>query len=227
MLAATACSSTGQKRASSEPSAEPVSDAGWRIRGDRLRRDVDGDGVPDLVAIEDRGKRSCRYRLAVWTKRGLFAAPLQFPNCPFPPRVAGLAAIDREQGLEIVIRAGTGGVTELAGIWKVVGGSIAQFRLPDSTEGLLTFSGGPGHSSRLDCVSSEPGEVVWSFFHRERPPSKGEAAPYEVTRTFYRAVGGDLVFVRVERLDFERRSAIRVPEWREPQPFPSCMRVRA
>jgi hypothetical protein len=182
--------------------------------------------VPDLVAIEGRGKRSCRYRLAVWTKRGLFAAPLHFPNCPFPPYVAVLAAIDRDLGLEIVIRAGTGGETELAGIWKVGGSNIAQLRLPDSTEGLLTFSEGPGHSSRLDCVSSEPGVVVWSLFHRERPPSKGEAAPYEVTRTFYRAAGGNLVFVRVERLDFERGSAlIRVPEWREPQPFPSCSRA--
>jgi hypothetical protein len=206
--------------------------SGWHVRGATVRGDVDGDGKADEVAVEDRGPRSCRFRVRAATAGGVLTARLPLSICEGKPAetygtalpgIRGLAEIDTDPGLEIVVETHQGASTEFAALFTVRNGRISRVDLPRPfLDDELAFEGSVTHFEVVDCV--RPGIVVVSGYGAELGPR------VVYGRSFYRVEGTRFLFLRAGargRLPAERVGELqRYPEFREPQPFPSCMKVR-
>jgi hypothetical protein len=196
----------------------------WTVRGGSLAGDVDGDGKVDRVAVEDAGSRSCRFRVSARSADRMLTAPLNLDICEGKPAetwgtsfpfVKGLAAIDREPGLEIVVELGHGASTEFATIFGVRNGHLRQWRLP---EGTLTYYGSVGTGHHVADCARQKGLVVLSTLVFDEPRS--------VHRTWYRTENGKLERIRSRRIKAPEGRPLS-SEFREPQPFPTCTAVRA
>jgi hypothetical protein len=183
--------------------------------------DVDGDAKADQVAVEDAGSRSCRFRVSARSADETLTAPLKLDICESKPAetwdtdfpfVKGLAAIDLEPGLEIVVEIGHGASRVFATIFGVENGSLREWRLPKNE---LSYYGSVGTGySVVDCARQK-GLVVLSTQN---------FSTSSVHRSWYRAERGSLDFVRSSNVKVSSRSLPR--EFGEPQPFPTCTGVR-
>jgi hypothetical protein len=193
------------------PARSSSQSVGWQVRGASLVGDVDGDGSTDEVAVEDAGSRSCRFRVRARTSRVTLTTPLRLGICAEKPAetwgtarpsVIGLAAIDRQPGLEIVIELGCGAHTCFATVFGFDGRVLREWEVPLET---IAYGGSVGTGSRsIDCAGK--GIVVGSTLNWRTS---------SVHRTWYRARGGRLEHIRA------RKSSSRGARL-APRPFAGC-----
>jgi hypothetical protein len=181
---------------------------------------VDGDGDPDRVGlVRLRGTpERCSAFLVVRTRSSTLTRAFSKPPLPEVPSLNGLAAIGSRPGLHIVVTTWHGASTEFARLFSVRAGRIVPVETgtPDDT---LPYEGSVTHLNAVDCA---PGGLLVASSWAERGPT------FVFVRRFYRVGDEHLELVR------SRSGASRSPtptgrlrEFAEPQPFPSCMRVRA
>ena len=156
-----------------------------------LEGDVDGDGSDDqvFVALDLEGApMECRAFLVIERSDGLWSLPIGNPATPYDlgyPRLNSLANVDGRSGLDVVVDVIAGASTQLAGVYTMDGGVLAQVRLkggPALQDGLFPYGGSVGHLDAADCVPEEgPGTIVVSG----ALPAEAETT-YEVVRRVYR-----------------------------------------
>jgi hypothetical protein len=193
---------------------------------DVLRGDVDGDGVPDSVALVDvRGApRRCGAFIVVRTNHRTLTRPLEKPDLPVPA-LNGLAALVPGR-LHIVVTTWEGASTAFARILAVHGEQISPLatgvRDIGAADETFPYEGSVTHFNAVDCVG--PGTVVASgWFMKGGGPLFGfERRYYHVGKSRFLLVRTQTGTTRTPLPPQGHRSAFR-----EPQPFPSCMRVRA
>jgi hypothetical protein len=186
-----------------------------------LRGDVDGDGVPDqvwLVRLRQTWAR-CGAFVVVRARGRTLTRPLRTSPDPGVPSLNGLAAL-RLRPLEIVLTLEEGASTAVARVFTVRAGRISEI-VSDTVGGGFPYEGSVTHLNAIDC---QRGLVVASgWFERD---SSGRSFGFE--RRFYRVGKSGFQLVRKEHgtstSPFPQRE---LSEFREPQPFPSCMQVRA
>lgn len=197
---------------------------------DVLLGDVDGDGVSDKVALVRlrRGESRCGAVLVARTAAGTLTRA--FPTIPDPrfPSLNGLASLGSGPGLQIVVTTWEGASTAFASVFAVRHGKISQLQRGAAAENFgndFAYEGSVTHLDAVDCVRGHPGLVVASgWFERG---SSGRR--FGFFRHFYRVAPDRFVLVRSQSGASRSPFPIirRLPEFSEPQPFPSCMRVRA
>jgi hypothetical protein len=201
--------------------ATGLSSGGWHARGAPLRGDSNGDGSPESVVIEQRG-RSCVFRLVA----GSLTARVRPSTCegkpsevtlPGPdPHVEVLADLDGHSGLEIVLQLGHGAHTEFADLWAVRDGKLRRFV---GSEPHVSYGGSVGTGSHFVDCARKPGVLLIS--HRGyRPPAR-------VIRTWYRVRGLRLRKIRTRSIHWPLEKEVPFHEFGYPQPFPTCAKVRA
>jgi hypothetical protein len=202
---------------------------GWHAYGPALSGDTDGDARPDRISVERRGK-SCRFRIVVRRRQTELRAPLADVACGRDvegglPRLEGLAAVDPRPGAEIVVDVWSGASTEFSALWTVRSSRLEQLRFPACCSGSFPYYGSVGHDERVDCVAGQPGVIVSSSARLLAVTGKRQRLA--VVRRFYRISGSTVTRTRSERHRVVTRADPPYPEWREPQPFPSCSRAPA
>jgi len=191
-----------------------------------LHGDVDGDGAADAVSlVRLRPDGRCGAVLVVRTQdRTLTHAFPTTSGAPGVPLLNGLASLAPVRPLQIVLTTWLGASTEFARVFAVRAGRIAELAAPTS-DGTFPYEGSVTHFNAIDCVHGRPGMIVASgWFER------GSSGPsYGFERHFYRVGAHRFELVRSRsgktRIALPETKVFR--EFREPQPFPSCMRVRA
>jgi hypothetical protein len=203
------------------PCAQARADAAKHVVG-VLRGDVDGDGAPDRIGLVRlrRAPERCGAFLVVRTRSRALTRAFARPPVPDVPSLNGLAALGSGPGLHIVVTTWHGASTEFARVFAVRGDSIAPVETgtPDNT---FAYEGSVTHIDAVDCASG--GLVVASgwFF-------RGTGSRFGFFRHFYRVGPQGFELVRSQSGTSTSSTPIRrFREFREPQPFPSCMRVRA
>jgi hypothetical protein len=192
---------------------------------------VTGDGVPDRVwVVRLRHTRArCGAFLVVRSRGRMLTRPIVATPLPGVPRLTGLAALGPGRALQIVVTPWEGASTVFARVYVVRRGRISaltngmsdpQAELDDT----FPYEGSVTHFDAIDCIHGRPGMIVASgWFYRG---SRGRS--FGFGRDFYRV--GAHRFVLVRSQSGKTRIALPetnlFPEFREPQPFPSCMRVR-
>ena len=217
LLLAAGCSH-GSKR-SKDPCARARTDAAKRIGEHALRGDVDGDGVPDAVALIQlrRAPARCGAVLVVRTRKRTLTRALRRPSIPQVPSLNGLAALGSSRDLAIVLTTWHGASTEFAQVYSVAGNRISPVAT-GTADGTFPYEGSVTHLNAVDCA----GELIVASGWFERGTSFG------FYRRFYRVREGRFALVRNETgTSRSPDPGRRLTEFREPQPFPSCMRVRA
>jgi hypothetical protein len=191
-----------------------------------LRGDVDGDGNTDavsLVRVQTAPDR-CLTFLVVRTRSRTLARPVQGDRrLAEVPRLNGLASIGPGR-LDIVVTTWQGAATAGARVFSVGGGRITPLAAPTS-DGTFPYEGSVIYFNGVDCVRPAENSVVASGYLE-----KGATGPpFGFERRFYRVHSDRFVPVRTQTGITRTNLALRNPmhEFREPQPFPSCMRVRA
>jgi hypothetical protein len=206
-----ACGDSGTIAVETTP-APPTCDgslAGYRIKGDALRGDVDGDGAKDRVTLRvDRKRpRACRHVLVA----GSMVAPVE--PLPWPgtdPRLLLLAEIDGRAGVETVVTMSPAAVYRPGAVFTARGGALARMRLEGGRPADL-FPLADEFPSGVDCKGA-PGTIVVTFGDVGDPDSH-----YDVQRTVYEASG-----VRFERRRSERLR-VEVGSEERGAPFRSCV----
>jgi hypothetical protein len=213
----------GSKQVKAERCAEARTEATGQT-GHLLRGDVDGDGVPDRVSlVRLRSDAPCGAVLVVRTRaRTLTRALPTTSGAPGVPLLNGLASLAPNRPLQIVLTTWLGASTEFARVFAVRKGQISELAAP-TADGTFPYEGSVTHFNAIDCVHGRPGMIVASgWFERE-------SGSFGFERHFYRVGAGRLALVRSQsgktRIALPETKVFR--EFREPQPFPSCMRVRA
>jgi hypothetical protein len=214
--------SHASKRSKTDPCASARAAAAARVT-DVLHGDVDGDGVPDRVALVRlrRGESRCGAFLVVRTRgRTLTHALRTTPSSPLVPSLNGLAALGSRPGLAIVVTTWEGASTAFARVFAVREGRIFAFAT-GTPDGTFPYEGSVTHIDAVDCAG--PLVVASGWFLRG---TTGRS--FGFVRRFYRVGTERFYLVRsrsgASRSPFPSRSRLR--EFREPQPFPSCMRAR-
>jgi hypothetical protein len=185
-----------------------------------LSGDVDGDGAPDrvgLVRLRTAPER-CGAFLVVRTRGGALTRAFSKPAIPDVPSLNGLVALGSRPGLHIVVTTWHGASTEFARLFAVRAGRIIPVET-GTADNTLPYEGSVTHLDAVDCA---PGGLVVASGWSERGPT------FVFVRRFYRVGNGRLELVRSRSGASRSPSPTgRLPEFSEPQPFPSCMRVRA
>jgi hypothetical protein len=197
-----------------------VPGAALKQKGTSLRGDVDRDGRPDRVSLVRvrPGRAHCGAVLVVRTRSLALTLPLGTAPMPGVPAMNGLAAVGGGQRLAIVVTTRHGASTEFAQLFAVRGGHIALVSTK-TAENRIPYEGSVTHIDAVDCT--EDGQVVASgWFYREDS--------FGFFRHFYRVGSDGFELARTQSgSSTSSVPARRFHEFREPQPFPSCMRVRA
>jgi hypothetical protein len=185
-----------------------------------LQGDVDGDRVPDRVALlrPRQAPTRCAAVLVVRTRSRTLTRAFPATLEPGVPALDGLAALAPGR-LHIVLTLQEGASTAFASAFAVQDGRITELSIPDS-EGFAYF-GSVTHYGGVDCVRGRPGLI------EERTWSTLASAQVRLYRTFYRVRGDRFQLVRKEVLKKIPRVFDPSSGARGEQPFPSCMRVRA
>ena len=196
----------------------------WHVRGATVRGDVDGDGKAEDVAVEDQGPESCRFRVRASGENGEIVGPLELSECAVKPAetydtdlpsVRGLAEIDKEPGLEIVVETHRGASTEFASVLTVRNDQLKRLALPPPfLDDEFAYEGSVTHLEAVDCASAGRGSIVVTGY-----------SPEVAVHSVYRVEGTALRLVRT-RGERSRQGINPIPI-NEPQPFPSCMKVRS
>jgi hypothetical protein len=211
--------SHGSKR-SVDPCARARAEAIERIGQHALRGDVDGDGVRDSVALVRvrSAPARCGAFLVVRTRGRTLVRALRTTSYPRVPSLNGLAALGSRRGLGIVVTTWQGASTAFARVYAVAANRISPVAA-GTPDGTFPYEGSVTHFNAIDCT----GKLVVASGWFERGASR-----FGFYRRFYRVRDGRFALVRSET--GTSRSPVpgrHLREFREPQPFPSCMRVRA
>lgn len=182
--------------------------------------DVDGDGVPDSVALyyDPQGELGCQAFVVADAGSGPIAGALETWRGEFGlpmPTLNALQDLDADGGEEIVVNMGAGASTQFVGIVVADGAVLRQVttELPgQAAPGLFAFGGSVGHLDAVDCAPG--GGVVTSS-------ALPDGDVYRVERTVYELAGAELIREdkEVERLPLEELD--RFPEY-SASPFGSC-----
>jgi hypothetical protein len=233
MVAVSAGCSHGTKRVQPKPLTACERARATALREPRpnaLRGDVDGDGRPDAVAIVrvPTAPDRCRAFLIVKALRRTFTRPLQGNAVPDVPRLNGLAAIVPGR-LHIVVTTWQGASTAFARLFAIRGGRILALAAPTG-DGTFPYEGSVTHFDGVDCAVETVSKTIVASGYFE----KGAAGPpFGFVRHVYSVRThpgrGDRLVRAYTRTGTAGWDLSRRPfdELREPQPFPSCMRVRA
>ena len=194
--------------------------AQWHPRGTTLRGDVTGDGRAEAVVVEQLGHR-CEFRLAAGSSSARVRPeicsqkPSELTDGP-DPHIAALADLDRHPGLEIVVQLGHGAYMEFADIWTSRDGSLRRYA---GREPHVSYGSSVGTGEHVVGCGSRAGIVLIS--DRSFPP------PGLIVRRWYRAQNLRLKLIRTKTIRWNSDHAPPFPEFREPQPFPTCAKARA
>ena len=167
-----------------------------------------------------RAPARCGAFLVVRTGRRTLTHALRTTPIPQVPRLNGLAALGSRRGFQIVVTTWEGASTAFARVIAVRHDRISELatRTPDGT---FPYEGSVTHLNAIDCAGALV--VASGWFLRD---TSGRS--FGFYRHFYRVRDGRFALVRSESgtsRSFEPTRRLR--EFGEPQPFPSCMRVRA
>lgn len=216
--------SPGPVDASECPGEEAVVAAASNRGPGRLRGDVDGDGRSEIVwlAVDDRAPTGCQVFLAVGSGSGIRSTPVVQPELNLalsPPSLIGLAPVDSEPGLEVVVDLVAGASTRFAGLFGIRGGDLTriEFDGPGTVaRDLFAYGGSVTHLDGVDCARPRGTLVVTSATPR--------ADRYTVVRRYYRVTGGGSAPVprRTEHHVVEPEALNRYPELVSP-PFAGCL----
>src|SRR6266542_397786 len=207
-------------RRSEDACARARAEATVRIGQHVLRGDVDGDGVPDAVALvrSRRAPARCGALLVVRTHERTLTRALRTTPIPQVPSLNGLAALGSRRGLEIVVTTWQGASTAFARVYAVAANRISPVAT-GTPDGTFPYEGSVTHLNAIDCT----GKLVVASGWFERGTSS-----FGFYRRFYRVRDGRFALVRSETgTSHSPVPGRHLREFREPQPFPSCMRVRA
>jgi hypothetical protein len=191
----------------------------WHSRGKTLHGDITGDGKAEAVVVEQRGRR-CEFRLAA----GSSTARLRLEMCRQKPselidgpdpHVAALVNLDRHPGLEVVVQLGHGAYMEFADVWTSRDGALRRY---DGSEPHLSYGASVGTGGHVVGCGSRAGVVLIS--DRSYPPHG------RIVRRWYRAQDLRLKLIRTKTIRWNSEHAPPFPEFRAPQPFPTCARAR-
>jgi hypothetical protein len=169
----------------------------------------------------------CGAFLVVRTAGGTLTQAIPTSPEPIVPSLTGLAALGPGRGLRIVVTTWEGASTAFARTYSVRATGISLLRTGmtetlDPADDTFPYEGSVTHFNAVDCV--RPGVVVASGWFEKG--ASGTLFGYE--RRFYRVAANAFELIRSQA--GTTRKAIpplnRLREFREPQPFPSCMRVR-
>jgi hypothetical protein len=143
-----------------ETDAAPGCDSelgGYRVKGNALHGDVDGDGRADRVTLrwDRRRPGACRHMLVVRTASGRLAAPVK--PLPWPgtaPRLLLVAEIDGRAGVEPVVSVSPANVYRPGAVFAVRRGKLVRLRLGRSN----LFPLDDEFPTGVDCAG-EPGQI--------------------------------------------------------------------
>ncbi len=230
-----AATSTTSPSPTCEGVERPESDllASYRIKGNELRGDVDGDGKEDGVTLradETRPAR-CRYLVVVEFPTGSAIAatvkPLSFgtdPSSSEPlfssPKLLLLADIDGRPGLEPVIALAPAAVYRPGAVFMFHDGELIRMRLRGAAVHPELFPFYDEFPAGVDC-GGERGTIVVTFGGLAE---KGrDDRHWDITRSVYRAAGSRFELIGEEefRVDVGPEAERRWPELGG-DPFPSC-----
>lgn len=216
--------SPGSVGASECPGGEAVVAGASKRAPGRLRGDVDGDGRSETVwlAIDDRAEAECQVFLAVGSGSGVRSTPVVQPELNLalsPPSLIGLAPVDLEPGLEVVVDLVAGASTRFAGLFGIGGGDLRriEFDGPGAVaRDLFAYGGSVTHLDGVDCAELRGTLVVTSATPR--------ADRYAVVRRYYRITDGGAALLprRTEHHVVEPKALNRYPELASP-PFAGCL----
>jgi hypothetical protein len=202
-----------------------------------LRGYVEGSGYGDAVTLVKvrTAPRRCGAFLIVRGRRRTMTWPLHRNAVSGLPRLNGLASL-RPGRLHIVVTTGERGSVDSARLFAIRNWRISPVMTPSvsARNGIRVYSGGgesavlayggsAGHLYGVDCGSGGAPIVASGYF------LEPAGLPFGFVRRAYWLDDRD----QRDRLGhiFTKRGTTKrhreFEEFREPQPFPSCMRVRA
>ena len=194
--------------------------AQWHPRGKVLHGDVTGDGSADAVVVEQLGHR-CEFRLVAGPSSARVRPemcrqkPSELVAGP-DPHVAVLVPLDRTPGLEVVVQTWRGAYMDSADIWTFRDGALRRYA---GREPHLVYGASVGTGGHVVSCGSRPGIVLVSY--RKYPPHG------QIVRNWYRARTLRLQPIHTKTVSWNSNQAPPFPEFREPQPFPTCANARA
>lgn len=192
----------------------------WHARGSVLHGDVTGDGRPEPVVVEQRGRR-CAFRLVAGSATARVRPamcrekPSELIDGPYP-HAAVLVSLDRQPGLEIVVQTWRGAHTEFADLWTYRDGVLKRFA---GREPHISYGGSVGTGGHVVGCGQRRGVVLVS--DRSYPPHG------RILRHWYGARDLRLKLIRTKSIAWSSEQTPPFPEFREPQPFATCAKARA
>jgi hypothetical protein len=161
--------------------------AAYRVKGEELRGDVDGDGTEDRVTLRvaETSERSCRHLVVVeMPASDALTAPVD--PLPWPgtdPKLLLLAEIDGRSGAEPVVALSPLAVYRPGLVFTMRDGELAQMQLEEEgVMGLFPFY--DEFPAGVDCAG-QPGTIVVTLGRLKG----ADDSHWHVTRTVYRVAG--------------------------------------
>jgi hypothetical protein len=196
----------------------------YRTYGKTLAGDVDDDGTVDRVSvrIDPRRPPRCRHLLVVETRTEpvvMLVEPVPWPGSD--PRLKLLAQIDGRGGLDAAVALSPAAVYRPGAVFTMHDGVLGRMRrevgakLPDD---LFPFT--DEFPAGVDCAG-KPGAIVVTIGNLAKQGR--DDRHWDITRSFYRAVGFRFELVRDRRFRVEvgPEAKRRWPELRG-DPFADC-----
>jgi hypothetical protein len=120
--------------------------------------DVDGDGRVDSVSFPQPGSLRIRYATGV-TDTVTFDASLASPQVGV--RLLGIVDADRDGRAEVFVRTGAGAYTQVATVFRYVGGRLRLVTLAGQ-QTMFGYGGSLRHASSWACRPPAAPIVLWS-----------------------------------------------------------------
>jgi hypothetical protein len=180
---------------------EVTGDEDKRIGGE-LTGDVDGDDQPDSVnlSFDEEGKVGCQAFLVAEVGDTSVVAPIWEVGSQggLPrPRLHGIAEINGDEGLEILVDEVAGASTQFVAVYTYDEGSIEKIEPRGVPDGLFAYGGSVGHIEAAGCAQG--GDIVVSQALPGETRGSLNNSLYDVTRRFFSALGDAYTRERVER----------------------------
>jgi hypothetical protein len=180
---------------------EAVNDDGNQIGGE-LTGDVDGDDQTDSVSLslDESGEVGCEAFLVIDTGESRVAGSIWEVGAQggLPqPRLHGLAQVDGEAGLEILVDEVAGASTQFVAVYTYDEGLVEKIEPRGVPDGLFAYGGSVGHIEGAGCASG--GDIVVSQAIPGGTRRSLNRSLYDVTRRYFTRVGEAYTRERVER----------------------------
>ncbi|MDQ3656738.1 MAG: hypothetical protein M3457_16890 [Chloroflexota bacterium] len=140
------------------------------------------------LAVDRRAKPGCQLFLAATSGSMTGSLAIEQPEMDLaliPPALNGLAAIDAEPGLEVVVDLVTGASTRFVGLFGAPTGALRRVEIDGSSTApadLFAYGGSVAHLDGVDCVRPQGTIVVSS--------ASPTANRYAVLSRYYRVADG-------------------------------------